>query len=68
MFQYKVKSNMQMCMNVLSRTDDSFYVHIVTIKDGYETGKKEHMSRHLFETLLATGYIEELAAASAQPA
>ena len=68
MFQYKIKSNVQMCMNVLSETDDSFYVHIVTLKDGYELEKKVFMPRRLFETLLATGYIEALAAANARPA
>jgi hypothetical protein len=65
MFQYKVKSHAgaEICMNVLSETDDSLYVHIVTIKDGYETEKKESMPRRLFETLLTTGYIIEIAAA-----
>ncbi|MCL1818790.1 MAG: hypothetical protein FWG35_07650 [Spirochaetaceae bacterium] len=53
-------------MNVLSETDDSFYVHIVTLKDGYELEKKEFMPRRLFETLRATGYIEELTAADAR--
>ena len=66
MFQYRIRSNMEMCMNILSETDDSFYVHIVTLKDGYELEKKEIMPRRLFETLLATGYIEELAAAGAR--
>jgi hypothetical protein len=62
MFQYKVKSyaGSEICMNVLSETDESLYVHIVTIKDGYELEKKETMPRRLFETLLATGYLTEV--------
>jgi len=68
MFQYKIKSNEQMCMNVLSETDDSFYVHIITLRDGYEIEKKVSMSRRLFETLLSTGYIQKLSAANAKPA
>ncbi|MDR1932548.1 MAG: hypothetical protein LBQ57_06990 [Spirochaetales bacterium] len=70
MFQYKVKAHTgsETCMNVLSETDDSLYVHIVTIKDGYEVEKKESMPRRLFESLLATGYISEVTAASVQSA
>ena len=68
MFQYRIKSNEHMCMNVLSETDESFFVHIVTIKDGYELEKKVSMPRRLLETLLATGYIEKLAAADVKPA
>ena len=64
MFQYRVKTHAgsEMCMNVLSETDDSYYVHIVTTKDGYEIEKKETMSRHLFQMLAATGYITEIPA------
>jgi hypothetical protein len=70
MFQYKVKSHAgsQMCMNVLSETDEAFYVHIVTIKDGYEIETKQSMPRRLFETLLSTGYLTELEAAAAESA
>ena len=68
MFQYRIKSNEEMCMNVLSRTGESFFVHIVTLRDGYELEKKVLMSRRLFETLLSTGYIEALAEADAKPA
>jgi hypothetical protein len=65
MFQYKVKAHAgsEICMNVLSETDESLYVHIVTIKDGYESEKREAMPRRLFETLLATGYLSEVEAA-----
>jgi hypothetical protein len=65
MFQYKVKSNpgLETCMNILSETDESLYVHIVTIKDGYEVERKETMSRRLFETCMNTGYITEVPAA-----
>ncbi|MDR1315575.1 MAG: hypothetical protein LBK13_01770 [Spirochaetales bacterium] len=65
MFQYKVKSytGSEICMNVLSETDDSLYVHIVTIRDGYEMETREPMARRLFETLLATGYLMEVESA-----
>ena len=65
MFQYRVKSHcgQEMCMNVLSETDDAFYVHIVTLKDGYEVEKKETMPRSLFQMLKTTGYITEIPAA-----
>lgn len=68
MFQYKVKSyeGSEICMNVLSETDETFYVHIVTIKDGYERETKESMPRRLFETLLATGYLTEIEGAAAK--
>jgi hypothetical protein len=65
MFQYKVKTHAgsEVCMNVLSETDESLYVHIVTIKDGYEIEKETSMSRHLFEMLISTGYLTEIEAA-----
>jgi hypothetical protein len=70
MFQYRVQSlaGLQTCMNVLSETDEAFYVHIVTLKDGYEVERKESMPRRLFETLLATGYITEVSAAREESA
>ena len=70
MFQYKVKTHAgsQMCMNVLSETDDSYFVHIVTTKDGYEVEKKVTMPRCLFEMLSATGYITEIPSAGVKTA
>jgi len=55
-------------MDVLSETDDSFYVHIVTTKDGYEVEKNATMTRCLFEMLAATGYITAIPAAGVKSA
>ena len=71
MYQYKVKSNpgTEICMNILSETDDSLFVSIVTINDGYETERKETMPRRLFEICLNTAYLTEIPAqASAKSA
>ncbi|GAB4375531.1 MAG: hypothetical protein Kow009_10830 [Spirochaetales bacterium] len=62
MFQYKVKSHPgnETYMNILTETEEELYVHIVTLKEGYEVEKKETMSRKLFDTCLRTGYLTPL--------
>ena len=62
MFQYRVKSNTgaDTYLDILAESEDAFEVLIVTLKDGYDTEKRETMTKKLFESCLRTGYLSLL--------
>jgi len=49
-------------LQLLSETDNGYYVRIVYHHDDWEDVKEDFMSRDLFNTCLRTGYIAEVSA------
>jgi len=48
-------------IDVLKEDDETFFIRITRVIDGYEKTTEDTLSRHMFDMCLKTGHIYELA-------
>ena len=50
-------------LDILSETDEGYYIRLIKITDGDQKIREDFINRHLFDICLRTGYLSELATA-----